>query len=472
MVLLMKLILSRIKSSQLSNRYKKLILILFLVSPALSHSQNSQTFDVYSKNRLNEAVDSLVTLAENSNRAAPFTTLRTDINTVFNSVPAVLKTIDSINALQNQKTEAFAAFLPKVSVSAGAGTKDQRTTTYSSDGNSSSKSISASQLIYDFGTSTSAYSSAEAKLSATEYAAYTQRSEILLQMISATLDYQKSKQSLVFTQGFIDTRKDFLEIMRQKEDLGAGSKLDIIRARTKLSEALDELPAAEKKLITSQATYKNLFGFIPKLKEISYQTPLNLIVEINKKPDDIIANINAYKEAENIARSLKEDYFASRGRLFGAVTVEASRTLSRDYPLNQNTVNSAMVVYRADIFAGFAQSARAKTMASKASEAEFERDRVGRDLIKRLEVAQADVNSTQAAFRTRLDLLKGSQATDIATRELFLLNRGTLTDVFKAQEDVFSAAQKLIAADFDRKLAIYTFLHLSDRLIELFDLKI
>ena len=468
----MKQIFSHIKFSLPSNGFKKLILSLFLVSPALSHAQNNQTFDVYSKNRFNESVNSLVTLAENSNRAAPFTTLRTDINTVFNSVPAVLKTIDAINALQNQKTEAFAAFLPKVSVSAGSGTKDQRLTTYASDGGSSSKSISASQLIYDFGTSTSTYASAEAKLSATEYSAYAQRSEILLQMISATLDYQKSKQSLVFTQGFIDTRKDFLEIMRQKEDLGAGSKLDIIRARTKLSEALDELPVAEKKLIASQSTYKNLFGFIPKLKEISYQTPLNLIVELNKKPDDIIVDINAFKEADNIARSLKEDYFASRGRLFGAVTVEASRTLSRDYPLNQNAVNTAMVIYRADIFAGFAQSSRAKALASKASEAEFERDRVRRDLIKRLEVAQADVNSTQAAFRTRLDLLKGSQATDIATRELFLLNRGSLTDVFKAQEDVFSAAQKLIAADFDRKIAIYTFLHLSDRLIELFDLKI
>jgi outer membrane protein TolC len=331
----MKQILLHIKFSQLSNGYKKLILILFLVYPALSHAQNFQTFDVYSKNLLNESVNSLVTLAENSNRAAPFTTLRTDINTVFNSVPAVLKTIDAINALQNQKTEAFAAFLPKVSVSAGSGTKDQRLTTYASDGGSSSKSISASQLIYDFGTSTSTYASAEAKLSATEYSAYSQRSEILLQMISATLDYQKSNQSLVFTKGFIDTRKDFLEIMRQKEDLGAGSKLDIIRARTKLSEALDELPVAEKKLIASQATYKNLFGFTPKLKEISYQTPLNLIVELNKKPDDIIVDINSFKEADNIARSLKEDYFASRGRLFGAVTVEASRTLSRDYPLNQ-----------------------------------------------------------------------------------------------------------------------------------------
>ena len=468
----MKLILLRTKFRRGKNKLKKTILTLLLVFPFFTQAQNDQTFDIYSKNQLNEAVNNLVTLAENSNRAAPFTTLRTDINTVFNSVPAVLKTIDSINALQNQKTEAFAAFLPKVSVSAGSGTKDQRLTTYSSDGNSSSKSISASQLIYDFGTSTSAYSSAEAKLKATEYAAYNQRSDILLQMLSATLEYQKSKQSLVFTKGFIDTRKDFLEIMRQKEELGAGSKLDIIRARTKLSEALDELPLAERKLSASQATYKNLFGFTPKFKEISYQIPQNLVTELNKNPDDIIANINAFKEAEYSARSLKEDYFASRGRLFGAVTVEASRTLSRDYPLNQNTVNTAMVVYRADIFAGFAQSARAKTMASKASEAEFERDRVRRDLIKRLEVAQADVNSTQAAFRTRLDLLKGSQATDIATRELFLLNRGTLTDVFKAQEDVFSAAQKLIAADFDRKIAIYTFLHLSDRLIELFDLKI
>jgi outer membrane protein TolC len=468
----MKLILLRTKFRRGKNELKKTILTLLLVFPFFTQAQNDQTFDIYSKNQLNEAVNNLVTLAENSNRAAPFTTLRTDINTVFNSVPAVLKTIDSINALQNQKTEAFAAFLPKVSVSAGSGTKDQRLTTYSSDGNSSSKSISASQLIYDFGTSTSAYSSAEAKLKATEYAAYNQRSDILLQMLSATLEYQKSKQSLVFTKGFIDTRKDFLEIMRQKEELGAGSKLDIIRARTKLSEALDELPLAERKLSASQATYKNLFGFTPKFKEISYQIPQNLVTELNKNPDEIIANINAFKEAEYSARSLKEDYFASRGRLFGAVTVEASRTLSKDYPLNQNTVNTAMVVYRADIFAGFAQSARAKTMASKASEAEFERDRVRRDLIRRLEVAQADVNSTQAAFRTRLDLLKGSQATDIATRELFLLNRGTLTDVFKAQEDVFSAAQKLIAADFDRKIAIYTFLHLSDRLIELFDLKI
>lgn len=468
----MKLILLRTKFRLDNNRFKKTIITLLLAFPFFTQAQNDKAFDIYSKNQLNESVNNLVTLAENSSRSAPFTTLRTDINIVFNSVPAVLKTVDSINALKSQKTEAFAAFLPKVSVSVGTGTKNQVLTSYSSQGNSATQSVTASQLIYDFGTSTSAYSSAEAKLKATEYAAYTQRSDILLQMLVATLEYQKSNQSLLFTQGFINTRKDFLEIMRQKEDLGAGSKLDIIRARTKLSEALDELPLAERKLRASQATYKNLFGFSPKFKEISYQLPQNIAAELNRGPDEIIADVNSVKEADYNARSLKEEYSASRGRLFGAVTVEASRTLSQDYPLNQNSINTAMLVYRADIFAGFAQSARAKTIAAKASEAEFEKDRVERDLTRRLEVAQSDINSTREAFRTRLDLLKGSQATDIATRELFLLNRGTLTDVFKAQEDVFSAAQKLIAADFDRKVAIYTFLHLSDRLIELFDLKI
>jgi len=468
----MKLILLHTKFRRVKNKFKKAILTALLAYPFLIYAQNDQIYDVYSKNQLNEAVNNLVALAENSNRAAPFTTLRTDINVVFNSVPAVLKTIDSINALQSQKTEAFAAFLPKVSISVGSGTKNQVLTSYSSAGNSASQSIYATQLIYDFGATPSAYSSADAKLKATEYSAYAQRSDILLQMLSATLEYQKSKQSLTFTQGFINTRKDFLEIMRQKEELGAGSKLDIIRARTKLSEALDELSVAERKLLASQAAYKNLFGFAPKFKEISYQMPPNLVAELNKDPDEIIKNINTFKEAEFNAQSLKEDYLASRGRLYGAVTVEASRTLTQDYPLNQNSVNTAMVVYRADIFAGFAQSARAKTMASKASEADFERDRVRRELIKRLEIAQADIKTSQAAFRTRLEFLKGSQATDIATRELFLLNRGTLTDVFKAQEDVFSAAQKLIAADFDRKIAIFTFLHLTDQLIELFDLKI
>jgi adhesin transport system outer membrane protein len=468
----MKLILLHTKFRRAKNGLKKTLLILLLAFPIFTQAQNDQAFNIYSKNQLNEAVNNLLTLAENSNRAAPFSTLRTDINAVFNSVPAVLKTIDSINALKSQKTEAFAAFLPKVSVSVGTGTKNQVLTAYSSQGNSATQSVTATQLLYDFGTSPSAYSSVDAKLKATEYAAYAQRSDILLQMLVATLEYQKSKQSLLFTQGFINTRRDFLEIMRQKEDLGAGSKLDIIRARTKLAEAFDELPVAERKLRTSQATYKNLFGFDPKFKEIAYQIPQNIASELSRNPDQIITNVNAIKEASSIAQSLKEEYFASRGRLFGAVTVEASRTLSQDYPLNQNTVNTAMVVYRADIFAGFAQSSRAKTMAAKASEAEFEKDRVERDLTRRLEVAQSDINTTREAFRTRLELLKGSQATDIATRELFLLNRGSLTDVFKAQEDVFSAAQKVIAADFDRKIAIYTFLHLSDRLIELFDLKI
>ena len=106
------------------------------------------------------------------------------------------------------------------------------------------------------------------------------------------------------------------------------------------------------------------------------------------------------------------------------------------------------------------------------SEASFEKDRLQRDLLRRLETTRASLRAAQDSLKARLILLKRSQATDLATRELFILGKATLTDTFKAQEDYFAAAQKLVNAEFDYNLAFYTVLSVNEQLLEQFNLAI
>ena len=53
----------------------------------------------------------------------------------------------------------------------------------------------------------------------------------------------------------MDARKGFLESTKQREELGGASNADVIRAETKLSEALDKIPVQVKVLKDSRANY-------------------------------------------------------------------------------------------------------------------------------------------------------------------------------------------------------------------------
>jgi hypothetical protein len=71
---------------------------------------SSQNYEVYQNSPVHELARKLITEIERPNTGAPFNTLKKDINSVFNSVPAILKTVDALNILDAQKEQAFAGF--------------------------------------------------------------------------------------------------------------------------------------------------------------------------------------------------------------------------------------------------------------------------------------------------------------------------------------------------------------------------
>jgi outer membrane protein TolC len=448
------------------------IFVAIVLSTSSESRAQSSSYEVYQKSPVHEIARMLINEVESPQTKPPFNTLKRDINAVFNSVPAVLASRDALNAIDAQREQAYAGYLPKVTLSAGAGGTDQVQTTTTSKGSTNSYTFNVSQHLYDFGTTNSSYDAATARYEAGKSFVYTQRNETLLKLLTSTLDVQRTKKNLVFGRGYVDTRREFLSWIKERESLKVASSLDVIRAELKLAEAIDDMTSLARQVDSSNAAYKELFGQLPKFKETGFQLP-SVRLESLGESSGKVGSLRAFQEQESKLIAAKREYDAARGKLYGAIVLDATASRT-DNPsgLRATEVSTVQILYRVDLFSGFAQSGRAKELAAKQMEASFEKDRAQRELLKRLENARANLQASQESLKARLLLLKRSQATDLATRELFVLGKATLTDTFKAQEDYFSAAQKLVNAEFDYNVAYYTVLSVNEQLLEQFDLAI
>ena len=123
-------------------------------------------------------------------------------------------------------------------------------------------------------------------------------------------------------------------------------------------------------------------------------------------------------------------------------------------------------MFRSDLSAGFVQRARIQQASARLGESEYELERLKRELTSRIEVANQDWEQSQRILTTRRELLMALQETEFSTRELFLFARASLTDVFRAQEDLMNAAQRLLQASFDRQLTWYQWKYHKDQLLD------
>ena len=275
-----------------------------------------------------------------------------------------------------------------------------------------------------------------------------------------------------FVEGYVVLRRDFSNIIKEKEKLGANSSIDIIRAVTKQAEAEDELPGAEKAITNADQNIRELFGELIKVDSNFYQLPSYQYNHSNE--ESIVFLMPKVKEAEINLVIAKNNYELEKARMYGYVQAEVSNSdsssslsslLSGTSSTRQKTYQ---IVYRAELFSGFAGISRTEQSLVKVSQNNFAFEEIVRKSKKELANSIASLKASQDSLRSRLSIAKGSMATEIGTRELFLLNRGSLSDVFKAQEEYFQSVQKLVNAQFDFQLSYYTLMHQSGVLLDLF----
>jgi adhesin transport system outer membrane protein len=330
--------------------------------------------------------------------------------------------------------------------------------------------LTASQLLYDFGATGGAVDAADARAKAAGHEESRDRSSTLVSMLRAVFDLERARRNLFFSRGYVSSRELFLGVTMEREKIGGGSKLDVVRARTKVSEASDEIPAALRDVAAAESRFRELFGGPPPIQKLSYRLPATE-VRVDVDTSAVVRQLPAFMNAEAAVLAALGDYEASKGRMWGGLNFEVSNSQSDVGSAAESKQTTAQVVYRVDVFSGFAQSARA-TAAARYSQAQSERDRVYRELIANAEVSTQSYKAALASRVNRVSLVAGARETDGSTRELFLMGKAPLSDVFRAQEEFFSAVQKLIRAQFDYEVAMVEYLASRGELLPLFDLGI
>ena len=269
---------------------------------------------------------------------------------------------------------------------------------------------------------------------------------------------------------FAETRVQFLDLVDQKLSLGVSSQADLVRAEAKAYEAQGELPAAAQRLQLAEDRFIELFGIVPPDAIPLFKLPMN---QLN------LAELGLMTERHPAVVAIEIDYQNAQLELqrlsserLGAVNFQLSGSRS-DTPTTSSTDQlDGKIVYQVDLYDGGDLSARLERASGSVIEARWELERVRRETRRILESAITELVASQSLESARLNSLEATVKASDATKELFMYDRGDLTDIFRVQDDYLNAAKALVEARASSQNAFYSSLHAADLLIEQFGLGI
>lgn len=305
---------------------------------------------------------------------------------------------------KEEVNKAVSGYLPKVSASSNIGQYDIDASGVKQDGDANATTISASQLIYDFGKTTSSIDQSKYNLEASSSDIITKRQNTILSIKEAYYDilnkYQQinvSKESVALNELQLDQAQSYFEA-------GVKTQIDVTNAKLNLSNAKLDLVKANYDLEISKASLISILGVdkeenidvsvdgndITKLaNKVSFQKEelIKLIeIGIQKRPEleDLKAQIKASQES---IKTVNSQYFPT-------IDVQAAYTdqNSDDISSLDTDQGSITLNLKWDIYTGNSTNADKKIALSNLSTAKSQLHQ------QKLEIKQA---ITDAYFNLR-----------------------------------------------------------------------
>lgn len=390
------------------------------------------------------------------------------ISDVFFSTPTVLRLVELEKTINTQIDEAEALSRPQVSLSAEEG---RRTVSGGgSDGRISSQTVTATQSVWDFGIIDSGVQQSRNNVDKTLAEIRASRSEALLDLIGAYTELLTARLNMELVQVFAETRVQFLDLVDQKLALGVSSRADLVRAEAKAYEAQGELPVAAQRLQAAEDRFVELFGIVAPEELPAYRLPAK---QLN------LAELGQMIEGHPSVRAAELDYQNAQLSLqrlssekLGAFNFQVSGSRS-DTPTTSVTDQlDAKIIYQVDLYDGGDLSARLERASGAVVEARWELERVRRETRRIIESAISELVASQSLESARLNSLEATLKASDATKELFMYDRGDLTDIFRVQDDYLNAAKALVEARASSISSYYSSLHAANLLVDKFGLGI
>lgn len=400
-------------------------------------------------------------------------TLEEAYRTVIDTNPEVRQRIEDYRAVEEDKTIAFADYLPVVDIQGSVGYKHDEGSVGSFDPNNDQDDylhteafVRARENLFRGFSTMYDVAQQDARLLAAEHSLMEKVSQLGLSMIESYLGVLKQKQLLALTVENRDTHQRYYDMIKERVEAGAGTQSDMEQISGRLALAESNVKVAMNNYDDAQTGFKRIYG-----EAVNPDDMMEADINASLLPENIeaaektavlryptlMANRKNIEAAQAAYRQAASNYYPTVDLEVKETHVNNDRTGDYAWRTNSGDENEFTVQLIAswNLYSGGSDVAgRNKALASafNASEKMMENQRL---VFERLNYSWA----AKTRIAEQLEYLKDhrdfTQKTLQAYLEEFRLGRRTLLDVLDVENEYYTSRKAYVSALYDQQLSEY-----------------
>lgn len=412
-------------------------------------------------------------IGANAARQKPFSGYATSLN--FNEAvlaalqrrPEITQSIAAVAAQSAYIDVAKAQYYPQLSGGIGIGDLT------SGERGRQVLSLSATQMLYDFGKVKTSVNVEQAKRLQEQAKVLVTLDNIAYQVADAIVNIKRYQDIVLIANQQIKGIGRIAEIANLRAKAGISSQADPIQAQSNLEAAQSNLIIQQTYLGQYQQKLRTLLGY--DISAIHWQIPERLVKdsELYRDPKfNQIPSMMVEQVGVEIAKLQKQKTKLSNYPTLN-VKGSLSQALNGRNPNNNEDdgfYNSIMLEASSNFYQGgaVASQTRAASYAEEAAKAQVNTTYL--EVLDQIRLIREEIENKQK----QIGVLAARKETTIRTKELYQeqykLGTRTVVDLLNAEQAIHSAAQEIEAARYDIYSAIVRYIRVTGRSRDLYDL--
>ena len=265
---------------------------------------------------------------------------------------------------------------------------------------------------------------------------------VLLNLSNAYIDLRYRQQVLRIRHQDIRQRRQTLELTQTLFDKSSATKLDLVRAEARLSEAEASLPTARAEILRQQYQIAGLLGAVPGTLDISLNdgTMPHPAMSTNVGiPADILRNRPDVRIAERIYYANVAETGVAQAQLYPQLSLTGALTLASIAGGNSGAEYVFGPTLSLPALPGGPRKAAFAAQQSRARQAHTAWKSTVLDAIREVETAITDYSAAASAVHASQKTVRLYREAANLTRDLVLRDSATLSDLLDAEASITSA---------------------------------
>jgi len=379
---------------------------------------------------------------------APKLTLNEAISQGVETHPSLKQSKEAVHQAEAQLRSSYSSWLPQVNLSS-------KYAKSKADGASSqdnySGSVSASQLLYDFGKTPANIKQYQENLKQAQLNYQTKELSVITNIKSSYFSALKAREEMIIAQETLESVKLHLKLATTSYEVGKVAKLDVTKAEVEVANAELTLVNAVNSDRIAIRTLANAMGLEhwqggnPQLEEAQYSRATEelpqLITEANKNRPDLLTY---QTQREALKASL---LYTQKGHV---PTLSASGSYSgtgEDFPLEKDW--SAGLSLSMNLFDGFKTEAQTAEVKSEIKALQAEETKALQDAELEVSTNYYNVLSGEEKIKAAQKLVEQAQESLKLATGRYENGLGTILDVTDAQVSYTDARVSLAGVKYD-----------------------